>query len=155
MKHNFAVTITRTDSTWQVHTFDDDYSDLQTSVRAVRNLRAEGASFALLCVEDDYFVVVRPTPTKVKYLLSDASAASEDDFAASILEELDVEIPEAGEDPWAEGDFDILADIGLSGQIMALICDETDWWASEQVQRLAEELGVEDELEQALAPSSR
>lgn len=33
---------------------------------------------------------------------------------------------------------------------MSIITDETDWWASEQLQRIAEELGFDDELEQAL-----
>ena len=155
MKHDFAVTVAREGASWQVRAFKDDYRSLDTAITAVRNLRAEEAAFALLSVEDDYFVIVRPTPQGVRFLLSDATAAVEDDFAADILDELDVEIPEIDPDelentePWAEGDFDILADLGLSEGVMSVICDETDWWASEQLQRIAEELGFEDELADA------
>lgn len=104
----------------------------------------------MLSIEDDYFVLVRPTPQGVKLLISDATAATEDDFAAEILDELDADQPDPEDTPYAEGDFDILADLGLSEQVMSIITDETDWWASEQLQRIAEELGFDDELEQAL-----
>lgn len=150
MKSNFAVTVARVNATWQVRAFNDDYSSLKRSIDAVRTLRAEGAAFAMLSIEDDYFVLVRPTPQGVKLLISDATAATEDDFAADILDELDADQPDPEDTPYAEGDFDILADLGLSEQIMSIITDETDWWASEQLQRITEELGFDDELEQAL-----
>ncbi|CAB0786723.1 tRNA adenosine deaminase-associated protein [Corynebacterium diphtheriae] len=150
MKSNFAVTVARVNATWQVRAFNDDYSSLKRSIDAVRTLRAEGAAFAMLSIEDDYFVLVRPTPQGVKLLISDATAATEDDFAADILDELDADQPDPEDTPYAEGDFDILADLGLSEQIMSIITDETDWWASEQLQRIAEELGFDEELEQAL-----
>lgn len=150
MKSNFAVTVARVNATWQVRAFNDDYSSLKRSIDAVRTLRAEGAAFAMLSIEDDYFVLVRPTPQGVKLLISDATAATEDDFADDILDELDADQPDPEDTPYAEGDFDILADLGLSEQIMSIITDETDWWASEQLQRIAEELGFDDELEQAL-----
>lgn len=150
MKSNFAVTVARVNATWQVRAFNDDYSSLKRSIDAVRTLRAEGAAFAMLSIEDDYFVLVRLTPQGVKLLISDATAATEDDFAADILDELDADQPDPEDTPYAEGDFDILADLGLSEQIMSIITDETDWWASEQLQRIAEELGFDDELEQAL-----
>ncbi|AZA12352.1 hypothetical protein CGERO_10345 [Corynebacterium gerontici] len=143
------MTVVRGEGKWQVREFRDRFEQLGTSIQAVRSLRSESAAFAMLCVEDDYFVLVRPTPQGVRLLISDASAASEDDFALEVLETLGVE-PEEGDEPWAEGDFDILADLGVSEQVMAVICDETDWWASEQLQRLAEELGCEEELAAAV-----
>ncbi|MCS4535556.1 tRNA adenosine deaminase-associated protein [Corynebacterium sp. HS2168-gen11] len=152
MKNNFAVTIARTGTTWQINTFKDDFSTIDTAVKAVRSLRAESVAFALLCVDDEYFVIVRPTPSGVKLFLSDASMAAVDDFAAGILDELDIDIPlieeEEFEDTegWPDGDFDILADVGVSEQILSVICDETEWWASEQLQRLAEEFGFEEEF---------
>lgn len=143
------MTVTRGEGKWLVREFRDPFERVGTSIQAVRNLRSESAAFAMLCVEDDYFVLVRPTPQGVRLLISDASAATEDDFALDVLETLGVE-PEESDEPWAEGDFDILADLGVSEQVMAVICDETDWWASEQLQRLAEELGCEEELAAAV-----
>lgn len=149
MKHDFAVTVTRREGVWDVRQFDDTFESLDTSIKAVRSLRAEEIAFALLNVEDDYFVIVRPTPKGVRLLLSDVTAAVDDDFAAAIAEELDIDVEELEEDtnePWAEGDFEILADVGLSEQVMTVICDETDWWAGEQLQRIAEELGFDQEF---------
>lgn len=155
MERNFAVTVTRAGSFWEVRTFKDTFNSIDTSVKAVRNLRSESAAFALLCVADEYFVIVRPTPSGVKLMLSDASMAAVDDFAALVLEELDVEIPDIPEEEfentegWPEGDLDILADLGVSEQVLSVIADETEWWASEQLQRLAEELGFEQEFNKA------
>ena len=147
---SFAVTAAYVDGAWQVSRFEDDFSDPATAERAAR--RSPGAAFALLCVDDDYFVLVRPTPKGVNYVLSDAVAAVEDDFAAQILDELGVDVPDLeGEDlieaeAWAEGDLDILADFGLSEQVLEVIAEDEDSWASEQLVRLAEEIGLDEVL---------
>ncbi len=153
--HSFAVTVTRIDGQWLVRAFDDDFSSLQESVRAVRGLRSEGPAFALLCVDDDYFVVVRPTPNGIQALLSDATMAVDDDFAAEILTELDAEIPDLDPDElddvdgWPDGDFELLADLGLSGEVLGVIADDQDLWPSQQLLHIAEELGFDEELLEA------
>ncbi|MFC6147138.1 tRNA adenosine deaminase-associated protein [Corynebacterium nasicanis] len=152
---SFAVTVTRLDGQWQVRAYEDDFSSLQTSVRAVRALRSEGPAFALLCVDDDYFVIVRPTPNGVQALVSDATMAVDDDFAAEILTELDAEIPDLDPDElddvdgWPDGDFELLTDIGLSEEVLGVIADDDDLWPSQQLLRIAEELGFAEELSAA------
>ena len=74
---SFAVTVAYGENAWQVRSFRDDFTDPQVAVDAVRNLRSEGAAFALLCVDDDYFVIVRPHPARDMFLLSDATMAVE------------------------------------------------------------------------------
>ena len=114
----YAVTVAQADGAWLVREFDDDFTDLATSVGAVRALRAEGAAFALLNVEDDYLVVVRPGPSQTRVLISDATMAVDDDFADDILDEADIDIPDIDPDEldnvdaWADGDFAIFADLG-------------------------------------------
>lgn len=153
---SFAVTATLVEGRWHVGKFTDEFSVLSTSVAAVRKLRSEGPAFALLCVEDEYFVIVRPTPSNVFMLLSDATMAVDDDFAASVMNEMDAEIPDLDPDdldsidPWPEGDFDILADLGLSEEVLAVICDDMDLAPSEQLLRIAEELSFDDELARVL-----
>ena len=103
-------------------------------------------------MDDDYFVIVRPTPNGVQALVSDATMAVDDDFAAEILTELDAEIPDLDPDElddvdgWADGDFELLADLGLSEEVLGVIADDDDLWPSEQLVRIAEELGFADEL---------
>ena len=148
----YAVTVERTGGTWRVRGFDDDFSDLSTSVTAVRNLRAEGPAFALLNVEEDYLVIVRPGPSQTRVLISDATMAVDDDFAAEILDEAGAEIPDIDPDEldnvdaWADGDFDILADLGLSEEQMSILLDD-DADPADLALAIADELGFGDELD--------
>ncbi|AKK02112.1 tRNA adenosine deaminase-associated protein [Corynebacterium epidermidicanis] len=145
-EQSFAVTVTAIDGKWRVAEFDDSLADIDTSIKAVRSLRAEGVSFAMLCIDDDYLALARPTPTGVKLLISDATAALEDDFAASILDKLGAEYPSEGDGPYAEGDFDMFEDLGLNEQVLSVICDDEEAWASEQILAIAEELGFAEQL---------
>lgn len=148
----YAVTVERTGGAWRVREFDDDFSDLSTSVTAVRNLRAEGPAFALLNVEEDYLVIVRPGPSQTRVLISDATMAVDDDFAADILDEAGAEVPDIDPDEldnvdaWADGDFDILADLGLSEEQMSILLDD-DADPADLALAIADELGFGDELD--------
>ena len=148
----YAVTVERTGGAWSVREFDDDFTDLATSVTAVRNLRSEGAAFALLNVEEDYLVIVRPGPAQTRVLISDATMAVDDDFAADILDEADIEVPDIDPDEldnvdaWADGDFAILADLGLSEEQMSMLLDD-DADPADLAQTIADELGFGDELD--------
>lgn len=148
----YAVTVERTGGAWRVREFEDDFSDLSTSITAVRNLRAEGPAFALLNVEEDYLVIVRPGPSRTRVLLSDATMAVDDDFAADILDEAGAEIPDIDPDEldnvdaWADGDFDILTDLGLSEEQMSILLDD-DADPADLAQAIADELGFGDELD--------
>ena len=94
-------------------------------------------------------------PSRVHLLLSDATMAVDDNLASSVLDAMGAQTPEMTEeeldrlDPWAEGDLSILADLGLSEQVMSVICDDSELWASEQLLRIAAELGFESELSAA------
>lgn len=148
----YAVTVERTGGAWRVREFDDDFTDLATSVTAVRNLRSEGAAFALLNVEEDYLVIVRPGPAQTRVLISDATMAVDDDFAADILDEADIEVPDIDPDEldnvdaWADGDFAIFADLGLSEEQMSMLLDD-DADPADLAQTIADELGFGDELD--------
>ena len=148
----YAVTVERTGGAWRVREFDDDFSDLSTSITAVRNLRAEGPAFALLNVEEDYLVIVRPGPSQTRVLISDATMAVDDDFAAEILDEAGAEIPDIDPDEldnvdaWADGDFDILADLGLSEEQMSILLDD-DADPADLALAIADELGFGDDLD--------
>ena len=148
----YAVTVERTGGAWRVREFEDDFSDLSTSITAVRNLRAEGPAFALLNVEEDYLVIVRPGPSQTRVLISDATMAVDDAFAADILDEAGAEIPDIDPDEldnvdaWADGDFDILADLGLSEEQMSILLDD-DADPADLALAIADELGFGDELD--------
>ncbi|SDS62986.1 tRNA adenosine deaminase-associated protein [Corynebacterium timonense] len=151
----FAVTVASRDGRWEVREFEDDFASLSTSIDAVRALRSEGAAFAILNVEEDYFVVVRPGPSRTRLLISDATMAVDDDFAADVLDEAGIDIPDIAPetlddiDGWADGDFDIFADLGLSEQVLSILLDGDDD-PSVAIERIAEEIGFADELDECL-----
>ncbi|MBV7294425.1 tRNA adenosine deaminase-associated protein [Corynebacterium sp. TAE3-ERU12] len=150
---SYAVAVTLTDGGWQVTELSDAALDsLDETVAQLRRMRAEQACFALLNVDDDYFVIVRTAPDSVRLVLSDATAAASDDLAADVMDELDEDIIDADDDEieqmdaWPEGDMEILADLGLAEDMLAVICEDQELWASEQLHAVAQVLGFEDEL---------
>ncbi|MBN9643716.1 tRNA adenosine deaminase-associated protein [Corynebacterium sp. CCM 8862] len=153
---SFAAVVTSAGGEWIVHELDDLPDDVASVAKRVRVMRNEGPAFAMVCVEDQYFAIVRPAPGEIRVLLSDATMATDDDFAADAMDEIGAEIPELTDeeldriDPWAEGDMDILSDLGCGGQVMSIICDDSELWASEQLMRIAAEIGFETELADAL-----
>ncbi|WP_448851784.1 tRNA adenosine deaminase-associated protein [Corynebacterium sp. 335C] len=151
---SYAVAVARGDDGWTVTELDDEaLDDLDAAVAGTRRLRAERASFAMLNIDDDYFILLRPAPGgEVRAVLSDATAAVTDDIAADVLDELDVDVPDLDEDElddvdaWPEGDLGILADVGLPEDVLSVICDDQSLWACEQLHAIAEALGFEEEL---------
>lgn len=152
----YAVTVARHDGGWSVAEFDDNFERASTSVDAVRGLRSEGAAFALLNVEEEYLVIVRPGPSRVRVLISDATMAVDDDFAADLLDLAGIDIPDIDPDEldnvdgWADGDFAILEDVGLSEQLLAVLIDDTSQDPSTVIEAIADELGFADELDDVL-----
>lgn len=150
---SFAVAAVMSEDGWQVRDLGEAALETLTDAAgALRNLRAERAAFALLNVDDDYFIILRAGAGSLRLLLSDATAAVTDDIAAEVFDELDLEIPDLDEDEledvdaWAEGDLDILADLGVSEEMMATIAEDQSLWASEQIFAIAAELNFDEQL---------
>lgn len=138
-----------------MHRYNDSFDSLEDTIAAVRRLRSEGPAFALLNVENEYVVVLRPGPNRARILLSDAPIAVDDDYAADALEEAGCDIPDIDPDDlddtdnWADGDFDILADLGLTEERLSLLLD-ADEEPADLIEDIADALGFADELHEAL-----
>lgn len=151
----YALTVAQHNGGWLVREFADSFRRLDTSVDAVRALRSEGAAFALLNVEGDFLVIVRPGPSRTRLLLSDATMAVDDELAAEVASEVGIEIPDIDPadlddvDGYADGDFDIFQDLGLSAELMDVLLDP-DEDPHEVIERIADHLGFADELADAL-----
>jgi len=149
----FALGVLREGSSWQLTRLDDAaLTSLDDAARQVRSLRSEGASFGIVDVDDEFFVILRPGPSGMRLLLSDATAALDYDLAADVLDELNVEVPDLDDDeledtdPWGEGDMGILEDLELPQGVLEVIVSETDLYADEQIESIAQRMGFDDEL---------
>lgn len=150
---SFGVCLVRANNQWQASRFSlaTPEAFVDAAAAHVAGLRSEGPALALAVIEDDFFVIIRPQPGGAKLYISDALAATYDDYAQALLDALDAEIPEVDDideaDPWPDGDEDILADLGLSDQVLDVIASDADAWASEQLDQILEELGVDASLD--------
>ncbi|MCX8564090.1 tRNA adenosine deaminase-associated protein [Mycolicibacterium mucogenicum] len=145
----FGVAVVREDGAWRcVPLKRAALVDLAAAETELRELRSAGAVFGLLNVDDEFFVIVRPAPSGARLLLSDATAALDYDIAAEVLEKLDADLSleELEEDdPFEEGDLGLLADLGLPEAVLGVILAD-DEYADEQLSRIAQEMGFNDEL---------
>jgi putative tRNA adenosine deaminase-associated protein len=147
----WAVAVTREEGRWRAVAMDrSSLADLDTAISALRGLRSTGAVLGLLDVDDEFFVLVRPTPGGVSLLLSDAVAALDYDVAADVLDLLRLEVPDEDEadddEPWPEGDLGMLADLGVPADELAVLVDEIDLYPDEQLTAIARRCGFADEL---------
>ncbi|NMO03832.1 tRNA adenosine deaminase-associated protein [Gordonia sp. TBRC 11910] len=153
----FAVAVVRDETAWKVTALDATaLTDLADAERQLRDLRAAGAAFGLIDVDDEFFIVLRPSPSGTRLLLSDATAGIDYDVAADVLDALNVEIPDIDPDelddvdPWPEGDLGVLADLGLPDAVMSVIVSDTDLYADEQLAMVAARLGFAEQLTKVL-----
>ncbi|GAC67701.1 hypothetical protein GS4_09_00150 [Gordonia soli NBRC 108243] len=153
----FAVAVVREEAAWKVTALKASaLTDLADAERQLRDLRAAGAVFGLLDVDDEFFIVLRPAPGGARLLVSDATAAIDYDVAADVLDALDIDVPDIDSDdlddvdPWEEGDLAVLADLGLPDAVMSVIVGDTDLYADEQLGMIAARLGFADELAKVL-----
>ncbi|ALG86511.1 tRNA adenosine deaminase-associated protein [Gordonia phthalatica] len=153
----FAVAVVREETGWKVSALKPSALDsLDDAELQLRELRAAGALFGLLDVDDEFFIIIRPSPSGAQLLLSDATAAIDYDVAADALDALHVDIPDIDPDelddvdPWEEGDLAILADLGLPDAVLSIIVGDTDLYADEQLGMVAARLGFADELSAVL-----
>lgn len=142
----FGVAVVREEGRWRCSAMDPAaLTELDAAITELRRTRSTGAVFGLLAVDDEFFVVLRPSPGGIALLLSDAAAALDYDIAADALDVLRVEPPEDVDEVWPEGSLDVLADLGLPAAELQVIVDEVDLYPDEQLQMIAQRLGFADE----------
>lgn len=142
----FGVTVVREDGKWRCDPMDaSSLREIDAAITELRKARSTGAVFGLLAIDDEFFLLLRPSPGGVSLLLSDAAAALDYDIAADALDLLRVDPPEDEDEVWPEGSLDILADMGLPAAEMQVIIDEIDLYPDEQLQMIAQRLGFADE----------
>jgi putative tRNA adenosine deaminase-associated protein len=146
----FAVAAIREEGRWRCVRLDPDaLVDLDAAITELRSLRSTGAVLGLLDVDDEFFVLLRPSPGGVSLMVSDAVAALDYDVAADVLDLLRVELPpddDALDDPWPEGDLSIVADLGLPADELEVLAGEVELYPDEQLAAIGRRCGFADAL---------
>jgi putative tRNA adenosine deaminase-associated protein len=146
----YAVAAIREEGLWRcVRLTADSLVDLDTAITELRELRSPGAVLGLLDVDDEFFVLLRPTPGGVSLMVSDAVAALDYDVAADVLDLLRVELPpddDVLDEPWPEGDLAILADLGLPADELEVLAGELELYPDEQLAAIGRRCGFAKQL---------
>ncbi|OLL98800.1 hypothetical protein Ae406Ps2_3461c [Pseudonocardia sp. Ae406_Ps2] len=125
--------------------------DLDAAIAALRAQRSTGAVLGLLDVDDEFFVLIRPSAGGVRLLISDAVAALDYDIAADVLDLLRVELPpddDALDDAWPEGDLGIVADLGLPADELEILVSDLELYPDEQLDTIARRCGFAAALDE-------
>lgn len=149
-----AVVVYREEGVWQVDLLPEVLTDdVDALLAAVRQQSGDGGSFALVDVAHEFFVVVRVTFGRERFLLSDVTASVAWDLALQVVEELDLQVP--GDDDLEEvlpaGDLGIFADLGLEEMEMGMLLSDTELYADEVLTALARRLGFGEAYERVVA----
>lgn len=147
----FAIAVVREDGKWRCSALNKGaLADLDTAITELRKIPATGAVIALLAVDDEFFVIMRPAPGGTELLLSDASAALDYDIAADVLDVLRVPTPEDDDEIWPEGDANIVSDLGLPAEELEMIASDVDLYPDEQLRMIAQRCGFADQYDEIL-----
>lgn len=143
---DFAVAAYREGGTWQVAELTPDHAgDVETLIGALRRFPGEGGAVGMVAVDEDFCVIVRVSGHAARILLSDVTAATEWELAATAVEYLGLPVPEDDEDePEPAGDLELLGDLGLSALDMAVLLDDDDLYPDEMLSDVARHLGFGD-----------
>ena len=148
----YAVVVSRDDGSWQVSLLPEALSvDLDGLVATLRQ-QPSGAAFALVNVADEFFVVVRVRGSATSLLLSDVTSAAEWEFAAQVLEALDLEPPRNDEldEVWPAGELGIFADLGMDEMEVGALLSDLDAYADELLSAIARRLGFAEPFERVV-----
>lgn len=148
----YAMAVVFEDGKWRCSALDAGaLADLDTAITELRKIGTSGAALALLAVDDEFFVIIRPSPSGTELLLSDAAAALDYDIAADVLDLLRAPTPDEDDDEiWPEGDSGILADFGLPAEELEMIASDVELYPDDQLRMIANRCGFVDEFDRLL-----
>lgn len=151
---DFAIIVFREDDRWDAEVLPVAVTeDLQGLLRALRQQPSIAGTIGFAGVADDFFIAVRLFGSQVSVLLSDiASAAEGDPLAISVLDYLDIPVPDEEDidQILPAGDLSIFADLGLDEMDLAAISSDMEMYPDEAVEAIASRLGFGPAMERAL-----
>jgi putative tRNA adenosine deaminase-associated protein len=152
---DFALVAYREEGIWQVQELDDVLaSDLDSFATELRRYPGDGGSLGLVSIDEDFFLLVRVLGPQMRLLLSDVTAATDWPIARSIVDHLDLPLPDDDEDQEPAGDLGIVADLGLGAMDMGALLDDLDLYPDEMLSDIAAKLGFGRQYDELVGVST-
>ncbi|MGH3470914.1 MAG: tRNA adenosine deaminase-associated protein [Nocardioidaceae bacterium] len=149
---DFAIAAWREDGVWQLATLPaGTATQLEALLRALAQLPSEVGTLGMVSVDEDFFLLVRTSGPTARLLLSDVGAATESPLAMSVIDKLDLPVPDDDDDQvQPAGDLSIVSDLGVSAMDLGAMCADIDLYPDEVLADIASRLGFGGEFEDLL-----
>ena len=152
---DFALVAYREEGVWQLQELDDDLAaDLDGFATELRRYPGDGGSIGLVSIDEDFFLLVRVLGAETRLLLSDVTAATDWPLARSVVDHLDLPIPDDEEDQEPAGDLGIVADLGMGAMDMGALLDDVDLYPDEMLADIAAKLGFGRQYDELVGVST-
>ncbi len=139
---DFALVAYREENVWRIEEIGDDpLHDLDALTAELRRWPGDFGSLGLVAIDEDFFVLVRVAGEQTRVLLSDVTAATEWPLARSVLETLDIPMPDDDDEQLPAGDLAIVADLGIPAIDMGALLDDMELYPDELLGEVAHKLG--------------
>lgn len=139
---DFALVVYREENVWRVDEIAEErLHDVESLSADLRRWPGDFGSLGLISIDEDFFVLARVAGPHVRLLLSDVTAATEWPLARSVIETLDLPMPDEEDDPEPAGDLGIVADLGMAAMDMGALLDDEDLYPDELLGEIAHKLG--------------
>lgn len=139
---DFALVAYREDGEWQLAELAPEAAaDLDAFEAELRRWPGEAGALGLVSIDEDFFVLVRVAGGHVRLLLSDVTAATDWPIARSVVEQLDLPVPDDDDEPAPAGDPAIVADLGMGAADMGALLDDDELYPDEMLGDIAARLG--------------
>jgi putative tRNA adenosine deaminase-associated protein len=140
---DFAVAAYLDDGEWTATSLQSNrLTSLTAIVEELRRYPGETGVIGLICVEEDFFVLLRVQGQTVRTLISDISAADEWPLARQVADELGIDPDDIDPDTVEPaGDLGLFEDLGLSAGELGALTDDEDAFPDEVLEEIAGSLG--------------
>src|SRR3712207_6270536 len=96
---DFALVAYREEKVWRIEEVPEDrLHDLDSFTAELRRWPGDFGSLGMVSIDEDFFVLVRVAGQDTRVLLSDVTAATEWPIARSVVEELELPMPDDEDD---------------------------------------------------------
>jgi putative tRNA adenosine deaminase-associated protein len=153
---DFVLVAYREEGSWQLLQLDDELAvDVEEFALELGRYPGEAGSLGLVSVDEDFFLLVRVHGEEVRVLLSDVTASTYWPIARSVVEHLDLPVPDEEEDDHEPaGDLGIVADLGMGPMDLGALVDDVDLYPDEMLSDIAVRLGFGPEYDELVGVSS-
>jgi putative tRNA adenosine deaminase-associated protein len=139
---DFALVAYREEGVWQVEELPQDrLADIEELATELRRYPGDFGSLGLISIDEDFFLLMRVAGSHVRMLLSDVTAAQEWPLARSVVDELELPLPDDEDEPVPAGDLAIVADLGYGAMDMGALLDDLEAYPDEMLGVIADKLG--------------